>query len=83
MQLGLIILVNVSKYEIYTTFVGFLRRHFSLADARNKRVVLGDTRTQVGICYLLCRSKSPTELMLSVSKRDVNQSFIFIFILYL
>ena len=39
------------------------------------------TRTQVGICYSLCRSKSSTELMLSVSKRDVKQSFfIFIFI---
>ena len=36
---------------------------------------------QVGICYSLCRSKSSTELMLSVSKRDVKQSFsIFIFI---
>ena len=48
----------------------------SLADARNKRI---DTRTQVGICYSLCRSKSSTELMLSVSKREVKQSF-FIFI---
>ena len=37
------------------------------------------TRTQVGICYSLCRSKSSAELMLSVSKRDGKQSF-FIFI---
>ena len=50
----------------------------SLADARNKRVVLRSTM-QVGICYSLCRSKSSTELMLSISKRDVKQSF-FIFI---
>ena len=34
---------------------------------------------QVGICYSLCHSKSSTELMLSVSKRDVKQKF-FIFI---
>ena len=43
---------------------------------------------QVGICYSLCRSKSSTELKLSVSKSDVKQSFsififIFIFIFYL
>ena len=44
----------------------------SLADACNKRVVPEDTRKQVGIRYLLCRSKSSTELMLSVSKRDVK-----------
>ena len=33
-----------------------------------------DTRRQVNIChgYLLCRSKSSTELMLSVSKSDVK-----------
>ena len=42
-----------------------------------------DTRKQVGIRYLLCRSKSSTELMLTVSKKsDVKQSF-FIFYLYL
>ena len=36
---------------------------------------------QVGICYSLCRSKSSTELMLSVSKREVKQNFfIFIFL---
>ena len=34
-----------------------------------------DTRKQVGIRYLLCRSESSTELKLSVSKRDVKQSF--------
>ena len=34
---------------------------------------------QVGIRYLLCRSNNYTELMLSVSKRNVKQSF-FIFI---
>ena len=50
-----------------------------LADARNKRVVQEDTRKQVSIRYSLCHSKSSTELMLSVSKRDVKQSF-FIFI---
>ena len=44
----------------------------SLADARNKRVVLGRYKK-------LCRSKSSTELMLSGSKRDVKQRF-FIFI---
>ena len=43
-----------------------------LADARNKRVVQEDTRKQVSIRYSLCRSKSSTELMLSVSKRDVK-----------
>ena len=51
----------------------------SLADARNKSVVQEDTRKQVGIRYSLCRSKSSKEHMLSVSKRDVKQSF-FIFI---
>ena len=38
-----------------------------------------DTRKQVGIRYLICRSKSSKELMLTVSKCDVKQSF-FIFI---
>ena len=42
----------------------------SLADARNKK---GSTRKiQERICYSLCRSKSSTELMLYVSKRDVK-----------
>ena len=44
----------------------------SLADARNKRVVSGRYKKAGGICYLLCRSKSSTELMLTVSKRDVK-----------
>ena len=51
----------------------------SLADVRNKRVVQENTRKQIGIRYLLCRSKSSTELMLTVSKCDVKQSF-FIFL---
>ena len=49
---------------------------------RNKRVVLGRYKNAGGICNSVCRSKSSTELMLSVSKRDVKQSFfIFIFII--
>ena len=46
----------------------------SLADACNKRVV-PETIKPVGIRYLLCRSKSSAELMLSNSKHDVKQSF--------
>ena len=41
-----------------------------------------DARTQVGICYSLCRSKSSSELMLSVSKRDVKQNLFIFFYLY-
>ena len=47
----------------------------SLADARNKRVVLGRYKNAGRYLLLLCRSKSSTELKLSVSKRDVKQSF--------
>ena len=46
----------------------------SLADARNKRVVLGRYKDTGRFCYPLCRSKSSTELMLSVSERDVQQN---------
>ena len=40
----------------------------TLADARNKRVVPGRYKKAGGYPLLLCRSKSSTELMLSVSK---------------
>ena len=53
----------------------------SLADARNKRVVLGRYKNAGRYLLLVMSQKSSAELMLSVSKRDVKQSFfIFIFL---
>ena len=52
----------------------------SLADARNKRVVPGRYKNVGTYLLLLCRSKSSTELMLSVSNATLNKaslSFIF------
>ena len=54
----------------------------SLADARNKRVYQKDTSKQVGIRYMLCRSKSSTGLMLTVSIRDFKQSFFIVIFIF-
>ena len=43
----------------------------SLADARNKRVVPGRYK-KAGVCYLLCCSKSSTDLMLTVQNATLN-----------